>query len=67
MESNIIYRSGHCSLLTWGTVELEPSRLGSADTKCVGPAGAGEVGIVAGAEAVTVTTSSLADFIVLHY
>ena len=41
---------------------MEPSRLGSADTKCVGPAGRGEVGIVARAESVTVTTSSLAEF-----
>ena len=40
---------------------MEASGPGSGDTKCVGPAGGGQVGIVAGTEAVTVTTGSLAD------
>ena len=40
---------------------MEPSGLCSADAESVGPAGGVEVGIVAGAEAVTASRGSLSD------
>ena len=40
---------------------MEPSGLCSADAESVGPAGVVEVGIVAGAEAVTASRGSLSE------